>query len=316
MSSNYHKELHDKLYKNSFKVPVADEEVPRVEEQVVVVEEGVVEERVVHDTDTTTGASTEPSVHTDGAFPGGPSERYILTGYADHVAYRIWQGEERPVLKVTSYGSKLKNLPERPMPEQVARIVRDFYLMDFAGCFLTMLDAPLLPDFVERWHPKISSFYLPFWKMTVTLDDVHSLFHLLIAGTFLTLCWIYEHFPHICERNIQRCAAANPCARSWKARQTHPGGMIEYRRRLDALMLDDVIWTLYTGHRDHLPFDLSSLYSGASSPPPPPPLTGDQDSRLQHIAVHLDCLMGLVNPDGEVHSILARLADVPRGGPM
>ncbi|XP_058752768.1 protein MAIN-LIKE 1-like [Vicia villosa] len=203
----------------------------------------------------------------------------------------------------------------------------------------------------------------------------------------LLQCSIYEHFPHICERNTQCRAAADPCARRWKARQTHPGGMIEYRRMLDALMLDDVIWTLYTYHRQHLPFDVSSLYSGyviweshvarhfperclcqfgyiqgiprsileapprqckdgylewflsvshlrvipsaatsdvsgpsgtraSSPPPPPPPLGGDQDSSLQYIVAHLDSLMGLVNPDGEVHSILARLADVARGGPM
>ncbi|XP_058741837.1 protein MAIN-LIKE 1-like [Vicia villosa] len=149
-------------------------------------DEGVAKERVVHDTDTTTGASTEPSVHTDEAFPRGPSDRSVLTGYADHVALRIWQGEERPVLKVTSHGLKLKNFPERPMSEQVARIVRDFHLLDFDGCSLTMLDAPLLSTFVERWHPETPSFHLPFEEMTVTLDDVHFLFHLPIAGTFFT----------------------------------------------------------------------------------------------------------------------------------
>ena len=45
------------------------------------------------DTDTTIVASTEPSVCTDGGFPGGPSGSSILTGFAHHVAYRIWQGE-------------------------------------------------------------------------------------------------------------------------------------------------------------------------------------------------------------------------------
>ncbi|XP_058769030.1 protein MAIN-LIKE 1-like [Vicia villosa] len=370
-------------------VAVAEEQVPRVEERVAVVEEEVVEEWVVHDTDTTPGASTEPSVYTDGAFPGGPFDKSVLTGYADHVAYRIWHGEERPVLKLTSHGSKLKNFPERPMLEQVARIVRDFHLMDFAGCSLTMLDVPILSAFVERWHPETSSFHLPFREMTVTLDDVHSLFHIPIVGTFFTpvhrdqtmavhmvmdalevdelvvlkefgdtrgfhlkmswlrrvyqelvdagryqaaamaymlhlvactlfadksgvyidvsylslfinletpcwawgvaamtmlyttldvascldtrqlagylsllQCWIYEQFPHSCERNTQRCAAADPYARRWKAGQTHHGGVIEYRRRLDALTLYDVIWTPYTGHCDHLPFDVSSLYSG------------------------------------------------------
>ncbi|XP_058771938.1 protein MAIN-LIKE 1-like [Vicia villosa] len=51
-------------------------------------------------------------------------------------------------------------------------------------------------------------------------------------------------------------------------------------------------------------------------PSPPPPPAGDQDRRLQFITVHLDSLMDLVNSNGEVHTILARLADVARGRPM
>ncbi|XP_058755208.1 protein MAIN-LIKE 2-like [Vicia villosa] len=281
-------------------VPVVDEEVARVEEQVTVADESVAEERVVHDTDTITYASTEPSVHTDEAFPGGPSDRSVLTGYDDHVAPRIWQSEERPVLKVTSHGSKLKNFPERPMPEEVARIVQEFHLLDFAGCSLTMLDAPLLSAFVERWdqattvhmvmdalevdelavlkefgdtrgfHPKMSwlrkvyqelvdagryqdaaraymlhlvactlfadksAYYLDVCHLTLfsdldtscwawgvavltilytTLDAASRLDTKQLAGYLSLLqCWIYEHFPHICERRTHRCATGDPCA--------------------------------------------------------------------------------------------------------
>ncbi|XP_058753983.1 uncharacterized protein LOC131627165 [Vicia villosa] len=169
------------------KEQVVDEPVVQVvvepvvqEVQQTVVQDQVVQERVVQDIDTTTCPSTEPSVRTDGGFPGGPSERSVLTRYADHVAYRIWHGE------VASHGSKLKNFPESRMPEQVRRIVEDFHLMDFTGCSLTMLDASLLSAFVERRHPKTSSFHLPFGEMTVTLDDVDALFHIPIAGTFFT----------------------------------------------------------------------------------------------------------------------------------
>ena len=56
----------------------------------------------------------------------------------------------------------------------------------------------------------------------------------------------------------------------------------------------------------------------SSDPPPPPspPPAADQDTRLQLIAITLDNIMGLVNPDGEVYQGLSRLADIARGGPM
>ncbi|XP_058734293.1 protein MAIN-LIKE 1-like [Vicia villosa] len=85
-----------------------------------------------------------------------------------------------------------------------------------------------------------------------------------LAG-FLSLlqCWIYKHFLRICEQRTQHCAASNPCVMRWKAKQNLLGEapLMEYRQRLDALTLDDVIWTPYIGHHEHRPFDASSLYS-------------------------------------------------------
>ncbi|CAL5188455.1 unnamed protein product [Lathyrus oleraceus] len=51
-------------------------------------------------------------------------------------------------------------------------------------------------------------------------------------------------------------------AKRWKARQAHPGGVAKYKRRLDTLIVYDVIWTPYTGDKIHLKFEESSLYSG------------------------------------------------------
>lgn len=45
------------------------------------------------DTDITTHASAEPSIYTDGVFPRGHTDRSALIGYADSVAFSIWQGE-------------------------------------------------------------------------------------------------------------------------------------------------------------------------------------------------------------------------------
>lgn len=47
---------------------------------------------VTTDTEVTT-PSTNPFVHTDRGFPGGPIDRSVLTKYVGHVALRLWHGE-------------------------------------------------------------------------------------------------------------------------------------------------------------------------------------------------------------------------------
>jgi hypothetical protein len=44
----------------------------------------------------------------------------------------------------------------------------------------------LCSAFAERWHEETSNFHLPFREMTVTLDDVSCLLHLLIDGMLLS----------------------------------------------------------------------------------------------------------------------------------
>src|ERR1051325_2942952 len=73
-------------------------------------------------------------------------------------------------------------------------------------------------------------------------------------------CWIYEHFPHICDLRIQRMAARDPRAKRWKARQTHPGDVTEYsdRRTLSSMNRETasaqsyrVVLKRYRTHRDY-----------------------------------------------------------------
>jgi len=49
-----------------------------------------------------------------------------------------------------------------------------------------MIDHVLICAFVERWHEETSSFHLLFGEMTVTLDDVACLLHLLIDDMLLS----------------------------------------------------------------------------------------------------------------------------------
>ncbi|CAL5186272.1 unnamed protein product [Lathyrus oleraceus] len=131
-----------------------------------------------------TAPSDESSMNSDGGFTRGLVDQSMLTKYVGHMELRLWNGDDRPTLKVTLYGSKMKDFYKISMPEKVSRIVRDFELLDFAHCSITMLDAPLLIVFIERWHKEISSFHLLFEEISITLDDVSSLFHIPIDSRF------------------------------------------------------------------------------------------------------------------------------------
>lgn len=65
----------------------------------------------------------------------------------------------------------------------------------------------------------------------------------------------------MCDIRVQHTPSCAPRARRWKVKKTHPGGVVEYTR-LDALTVDDAIWTPYTNHRVHCEFDESSLFFG------------------------------------------------------
>ncbi|CAL5195803.1 unnamed protein product [Lathyrus oleraceus] len=52
--------------------------------------------------------STKFSVRTYGGLLGRLSDYSVLTGYADHVAFILWKGEDLPSLNVPTHGGKLK----------------------------------------------------------------------------------------------------------------------------------------------------------------------------------------------------------------
>ncbi|XP_058742384.1 uncharacterized protein LOC131614862 [Vicia villosa] len=52
-------------------------------------------------------------------------------------------------------------------------------------CFQTIHNGMLMA-FAERWHPDISSFHLPLSEITITLDNIACLLHILVRGTLLS----------------------------------------------------------------------------------------------------------------------------------
>ncbi|KAH1199370.1 Protein MAIN-LIKE 1 [Glycine max] len=135
-------------------------------------------EDIVTNIPTDTGAKAAEDEHE--GFPGGLSDPSVLTQYADHVAYSVWTGEERPELKLSSHGRKVHSLG-RSVPA-IEGLIVGTGLSPLIMCSVDTDDRGLLSSFVERWHRETSSFHLPVGELTITLDDVSSLLHLLVVG--------------------------------------------------------------------------------------------------------------------------------------
>ncbi|KAL5176764.1 Protein MAIN-LIKE 1 [Glycine soja] len=115
-------------------------------------------------------------------FLGGPRDPSVLTGFADHVALSICNGEERPELKLASHRRKVEKFG-RPAPEIEGLLVATG-LTPLIACSVDTGDRGVIFAFVERWHKETSSFHLPVGELTIMLDDVASLLHLSIIGAF------------------------------------------------------------------------------------------------------------------------------------
>ncbi|XP_040872098.1 protein MAIN-LIKE 1-like [Glycine max] len=132
----------------------------------------------VEDIPADTGAEAAEDEHE--GFSGDPSDPSVLTLYADHVAYSVWTGEEHPELKLSFHGRKVHSLG-RLVPA-IEGLVAGTGLSPLIACSIDTGDQGLLSTFGERWHRETSSFHLPVGELTITLDDVSSLLHLLVIG--------------------------------------------------------------------------------------------------------------------------------------
>ncbi|KAH1229095.1 Protein MAIN-LIKE 1 [Glycine max] len=133
---------------------------------------------IVADIPVDTGVEAAEDEHE--GFPGGPSDPFVLTQYVDHVACSVWTEEERPELKLSSHGRKVHSLG-RPVPA-IEGLVVGTRLSPLIACSVDIGDRGLLSAFMERWHRETFSFHLPVGELTITLDDVSSLLHLLVVG--------------------------------------------------------------------------------------------------------------------------------------
>jgi len=85
---------------------------------------------------------------------------------------------------LVSHGRKLNKFG---IPcSQVYVFVENSGLFPLCKIGYEVVDKDLITTFVERWHRDTNSFHLPVGEMTITLDDVSSILHILIEGQFPT----------------------------------------------------------------------------------------------------------------------------------
>lgn len=127
-------------------------------------------------------------VHVPPHFPGGPYDLSVLRSFQNHVALRLWHGEDRSPLNVAAHRLKLRKLvnSKPSMPPEIEKFVQASSLCSLLYCSFPIVNNALISVFAERWHRDTSSFHLPIGEMTITLDDVSCLLHLPCRGTFFT----------------------------------------------------------------------------------------------------------------------------------
>ena len=59
-------------------------------------------------------------------------------------------------------------------------------LAPLTSCGHRVASRPMLSAFCERWQPETKTFHLPFGEMTITLDDVASILHILVTGSMIS----------------------------------------------------------------------------------------------------------------------------------
>ncbi|XP_006589925.2 uncharacterized protein [Glycine max] len=156
------------------------------------------------------------------SFLGEPHDTSVLMDYVYYVVAKVWNGGERPALKLSFHGKKVEKFG-RPAPE-IEGLVAATRLSPLIACSLNIGDQGLISAFAERWHKETSSF------------------HLLVGE-----CWIYKHFPSIVfSIAVEDYHERKPCASLWKSGKASL--VSTYHKRLDRLTSDVVCWIPYGDH--------------------------------------------------------------------
>ncbi|XP_058734274.1 protein MAIN-LIKE 1-like [Vicia villosa] len=126
------------------------------------------------------------------ADPDAPLESYsrgqfdtsLLYNYAKHAARHVWHVEERDCLKIIKHDRKILEF-SLPTDAWFGDVIRYYGLAGLCSSTYVTINHDMQVAFAESLQSETSSFHIPIGKMTITLDEVPCLLHLLIRERLL-----------------------------------------------------------------------------------------------------------------------------------
>ncbi|CAL5430755.1 unnamed protein product [Camellia sinensis] len=120
------------------------------------------------------------------SFPGGPIDPSILKNFSCHVAAKIWNNEERDLLRCLNHGSKVANwslTSEAVDNSKFVDIIKHSGLYSLTSYLYKFVNKLAVSTFVERWQPETNSFHMPFGEMFMSLDAVSTILGIPVTST-------------------------------------------------------------------------------------------------------------------------------------
>ena len=87
---------------------------------------------------------------------------------------------------MVNHGAKLQLWELDAERSRISETVHRSGLTSLISCNHRVASRPMLLAFCERWQPETTTFHLLFGEMTITLDDVASILHILITGSMIS----------------------------------------------------------------------------------------------------------------------------------
>jgi hypothetical protein len=107
----------------------------------------------------------------------------------------IFSQEREKTLKMVNNAKRIINVQKDAEDvDWFSNVVKAYDLFPLLKTNYGQVDHDLLTAFSERCHTEMSSFHLPIGEMTITLNDVSCLLHILVELLFHENLSIHEEF--------------------------------------------------------------------------------------------------------------------------